>query len=79
MLTPLRQIGNSKGIIIPSAYIEQLQINSEVELTLDGDVLLLKASTPIRKGWFDGYNPDEDIEPLANLRELESEQEDWEW
>ena len=79
MLTPLRQIGNSKGIIIPSAYIEQLQINSEVELTLDGDVLLLKASTPIRKGWFDGYNPDEDIELLANLRELESEQEDWEW
>ena len=54
MLTPLRKIGNSKGIIIPSAYIEQLQINSEVELTLDGDVLLLKASTPIRKGWFDG-------------------------
>ncbi|NLW04148.1 MAG: hypothetical protein GX029_02820, partial [Pseudomonadaceae bacterium] len=46
MLTPLRQIGNSKGVIIPSAYIEQLQINSEVELTLDGDVLLLKASTP---------------------------------
>lgn len=79
MLAPLRNIGNSKGIIIPAAYLKQLGMHSEVELTLEGNALLLKAVQPLRKGWFEDYNPDDDQDPLAELVELDSEQEDWEW
>ena len=79
MLTSLRKIGNSRGLIIPSAFLEQLQIVNEVELILQDGVLLLKPVTPLRQGWFEGYDPNKDVEPLSELRELESEQEDWEW
>lgn len=79
MQTTLRQIGNSRGVIIPSAFIEQLRIENEVELILEGGVLILKPVAPLRQGWFDAYDPDGDIEPLADLKDLDSEQEDWEW
>ncbi|RNL67213.1 AbrB/MazE/SpoVT family DNA-binding domain-containing protein [Zhongshania marina] len=79
MLTTLRKIGNSRGLIIPSAFLEQLQIENEVELILEDGVLLLKPFTPLRQGWFEGYDPAKDIEPLSELQELESEQEDWGW
>lgn len=50
MKITLRNIGNSRGIIIPAALIEPLHIENEVELTLQADSLLLKPSKPLRKG-----------------------------
>lgn len=79
MQTTLRKIGNSRGIIIPSALIEQLHLENEVELIIQEGALLLKPSTPLRQGWFEGYDPSKDVEPLAEMKDLESEQEDWEW
>lgn len=79
MQSMLRKIGNSRGIIIPSAIIEQLHIENEVELIVQDGGLLLKPVQNLRKGWFDHYDPDKDVEPLAKMKDLESEQEDWEW
>ena len=79
MHTTLRKIGNSRGIIIPSSFIEQLDLEGEVELILQEDVLVLKPSKPLRKGWFDNYDASKDVEPLSEIQELDSEQEDWEW
>ncbi|WP_127470198.1 AbrB/MazE/SpoVT family DNA-binding domain-containing protein [Thiomicrorhabdus aquaedulcis] len=79
MQTTLRKIGNSRGIIIPSSIIEQLHIDNEVEMEVQDGVLLLKPSNTPRKGWFDHYNPEKDIEPLSEMKDLESEQEDWQW
>ncbi len=79
MQTTLRKIGNSRGIIIPSAFIEQLHIENEVEMILQDGVLLLKPSSPLRVDWFDGYDARKDVEPLADLKEIDSEQEDWHW
>lgn len=79
MRTILRKIGNSRGIIIPSSIIEQLHIENEVEMSVQGGALVLKPSNVVRKGWFDNYDPSKDVEPLAYMTDLESEQEDWEW
>jgi antitoxin MazE len=79
MQTTLRKIGNSRGIIIPSALIEQLHIENEVELILQEGALLLKPSTSLRQGWFEGYDASKDVEPLADMKDLDSEQEEWEW
>lgn len=79
MHTTLRKIGNSRGVIIPSVIIEQLHIEEEIDMIIKDGALLLKPSTPLRKGWFDNYNPSKDVEPLATMTELDSEQEDWEW
>ena len=79
MYTTLRKIGNSRGVIIPAALIEQLKMENEVELIVEGDVLIVKPVRPPRQGWFDGYNSSKDTEPLKNLVDLSSEQDDWEW
>ncbi|MDX1351639.1 MAG: hypothetical protein R3254_01405 [Thiomicrorhabdus sp.] len=79
MQTTLRKIGNSRGVIIPSALIEQLHLENEIELVLQEGALLLKPLTPLRQGWFEGFDVSKDIEPLAEMKDLDSEQEDWEW
>lgn len=79
MQTSLRKIGNSRGVIIPSAFIEQLKIENDVELILQEGALLLKPTVPLRQGWFEGYDPNKEVEPLADLKDLPSEQEDWAW
>jgi len=79
MQTILRKIGNSRGIIIPSSIIEQLHIESEVDMNIEDGALVLKPVNTPRKGWFDNYNPSEDVEPLSEMQDLESEQEDWQW
>lgn len=79
MHTMLRKIGNSRGVIIPSAVIEQLHIENEVEMIVQDGVLLLKPSNSLRKGWFDNYDPAKDVELFSEMKELDSELEDWEW
>ncbi|MBF6057262.1 MULTISPECIES: AbrB/MazE/SpoVT family DNA-binding domain-containing protein [Thiomicrorhabdus] len=79
MQTMLRKIGNSRGIIIPSSIIEQLNIENEVDMNIKDGTLVLKPSNTLRKGWFDNYNSNDDVEPLSEMTDLESEQEDWEW
>lgn len=79
MQTRLRKIGNSRGVIIPSSVIEQLHIENEVEMTVQDGVLLLKPSASLRAGWFDNYEAAKDVEPLSEMKELDSEQQDWEW
>ncbi len=48
-------IGNSKGIRLPSALIKQLGLGSSLELSVDGNRLVLKKPSPSkkapRKGW----------------------------
>lgn len=75
----LRKIGNSRGIIIPASVLDTLGIGNGLEMSVSNDSIILKASNNIREGWFESYQPEDDAEPLANLRELTSEQEDWEW
>jgi antitoxin MazE len=79
MQTVLRKIGNSRGVIIPSSIIEQLHIENEVEMNIQDGALVLKPSSVLRKGWFENYNPNEDVEPLSEIVDSASEQEDWEW
>jgi len=55
MLTHLRKIGNSKGIIIPADFLETCLLSDEVDLRIEGKALLITALTKLRSGWFDGY------------------------
>ncbi|MDQ1340024.1 MAG: antitoxin MazE, partial [Campylobacterota bacterium] len=48
-------------------------------MIVQGDTLLLRSSSTPRKGWFDNYDQTKDIEPLAEMIDLQSEQEEWEW
>lgn len=51
MRTTLIKIGNSKGVRLPKAVIEQAQLNSELDLeVIDGAVVIRPVQTK-RQGW----------------------------
>ena len=50
----IRQIGNSQGIVIPKAILEQIGLTKSAEMTIEGDTLILrKPQKPVRAGWAD--------------------------
>lgn len=49
------RIGNSKGLRLPKSLLEQCRIGAQVELTVEGDRLVLKPVGRPRDGWEDGF------------------------
>ena len=54
MLTSLRAIGNSRGVLIPAAFLSSCQMEGEVDMQLlDGQIILRPVHRAPREGWFD--------------------------
>ena len=52
MKTTLRRFGNSKGVILPKPLISQLNLDVEVELTIEQDAIVIrKLRSRARRGW----------------------------
>ena len=74
-------IGNSKGIRIPKAILEQCRFNKEAELEVQGNALLIKPVKKVREGW------DKSFQLMHERKEgalvindaLDIEMENWEW
>ena len=45
------KIGNSRGIRIPHTLLEQANLTDEVELTVEGDKLIIHSAQHPRQGW----------------------------
>lgn len=45
------KIGNSRGVRIPKAWLEQLNFGEEVELVVETDQLVIRAPQTARHGW----------------------------
>ena len=55
MKTALVQIGNSRGIRIPKAFLEQCQFRDEVDLEIrDGGLFIQRVAAP-RSGWDEAF------------------------
>ncbi len=53
MLTSIRQIGNSRGVLIPAAFLVSCQIEDQVDMQLqDGQIVITPVKRPLRDGWF---------------------------
>jgi len=52
MLTTIRRLGNSQGVLIPKPILRQIGLVDEAEMVVEGDALVLRrpASAP-RAGW----------------------------
>ena len=58
MLTSIRQIGNSRGLLIPAAFLASCQIVDQVDLQLqDGQIVIKPVKRKLRAGWFESSNP----------------------
>ena len=56
MLLSVVQIGNSKGIRIPKAILEQCGIGKELDLQIESGRIVLKPCTDTpRDGWADAF------------------------
>jgi antitoxin MazE len=74
----LIKVGNSKGIIIPSALLASCELKDAVELQLDGKKLVIAAVKQPRSGWFEGYCAESDEGALETIPQEEGADE-WVW
>lgn len=51
MLVSLIRIGNSKGVRLPKAVIEQAGLEDEIDLEVKDGKVILSAPRPARAGW----------------------------
>lgn len=51
MKTRIVPIGNSQGVHIPKALLEQTGLSGEVEITAEGNALVIRPITKPRAGW----------------------------
>ncbi len=84
-MTTLIRIGNSQGVRIPKAIIEQAQLNDkELEFKIIDDGLLIQPLKKPREGWKKQF---EKVQLVNNSNEIDKEwldaplveDEEWEW
>lgn len=52
MVQKIRQIGNSKGIIIPKTFIDTCSIKEEVKISVkNGSIIISPLDNSVRNGW----------------------------
>ena len=84
-MTALIRIGNSQGVRIPKALIEQAQLeNKELFFKVMDDGLLIRPAKQPRQGWKQEFDKALQFEEAAQVDEewLDaplSDDEEWEW
>ena len=84
MKASIIQIGNSRGVRIPKAFLEQAGLHEDVEIEVRGSQIVVQASRRAREGWDEAFRSmaargddallDRGAPPLTRWDERE-----WEW
>jgi len=77
MKTSVVKIGNSRGIQIPKPILEQCQFKEEVELEIDNDKLIVRATNQSRKNWAKAFETMADKEGDSVHFDYETMPNDW--
>jgi len=77
------KIGNSRGLRIPKAFLEQCKIKNTVNLTVKNHSLIITPYENIREGWEENFsvmakNKDDHLLD-ANYVDYSLDTEEWEW
>jgi antitoxin MazE len=76
------KIGNSRGIRIPRALLEQAGLADEVEMMVEGDTLIIHSAHSARQGWaarFAEMAGQGDDGMLEELLPTQWDEEEWVW
>lgn len=81
MKAQIIQIGNSQGIRIPKAVLEETGISGEVELEIAPEGILIKNIRKPRGDWDAIFQSLSDVDDDAALRESTTEfaKKEWQW
>lgn len=76
------KIGNSRGIRIPRTLLEQAGLTDEVEMTVDGDKLIIHSTRSVRLGWdaqFAAMAEQGDDALIDETISIAWDEQEWEW
>jgi antitoxin MazE len=79
MKTHLRQLGNSKGVLLPAALLAASGIGDDIELTVEAGRIVITPIGPDRDGWYDGYQAAKDVDAWGKLATTDADSGEWEW
>ena len=83
MKTKIVKIGNSQGVRIPKPLIEQTGLTDEVEISIQGDTLVISVAHKPREGWGVSFQAmaDDGADDLLDeaLQTSVWDEEEWEW
>jgi len=72
-------IGNSRGLRIPKALLEQVGMTDEVDLSVHNNQIVIQASSPARQGWEEAFRRANDGVEEIVLGDLMNEWDETEW
>lgn len=78
----IREIGNSKGIIIPASVLKEAGIGKVVDMCVEDDCIIVKAAKDPRAGWLEAIQkdpPEENESVFMDGIEDADLVEDWTW
>ncbi len=78
------KMGNSKGVRIPKTILEQLALGEEVELSVQGDQLVIRPGRRPRSGWEEQFKRmaergDDRLLDAEAVSSTRWDQDEWEW
>ena len=76
------KIGNSRGIRIPRTLLEQAGLTDDVEMTVEGDRLIIHSLHSPRQGWemqFKAMTEHGDDQLLDKSTPTQWDEEEWVW
>lgn len=82
MKASLVRIGNSRGVRIPKAFLEQTGLRDEIEMEVRGAQVVIRAANPPRAGWEDAFAAMAargDDKMLDAATPAEWDETEWEW
>lgn len=78
--TSIRRIGNSKGVILPAAILQEVGASDEFRLTVKAGRIVLEPVRELRKGWFDNASREVPTGDEKHWDEaMLSEDSEWQW
>ena len=78
----IREIGNSKGIIIPASVLKEAGIGKVADMLVEDDCIIVKAAKDPRAGWLEAIQkdpPEENESVFMDGVEDADLEEDWTW
>mgnify|MGYP002626526158 CR=1 FL=1 len=83
MKAKLIAIGNSKGVRLPRAVIDECGFGEEIELRVERGTVVLAPARGAREGWDDAFRgmaaEGDDAPLLPDRLEHDWDEEEWEW
>lgn len=84
MRAKLVRIGNSRGVRIPKALLQEVDLGEEFEIVAGRDEIVLRPLRRPRAGWEEQFRAmaehgDDHLADLAAEAPTDFEREEWEW